>query len=199
MNKTYIWAIVGAVGVVILAIAVLPFVFSGSDDPASPHTAAELESFQSEPIDYSPQIEAYQDLIAADPTDAAAYAGLGGLYLDTGRQSEAVDQLNQAIALNPNEDFYYAVLGTAYFEMGMNDVAVREIEKGLAIAPDSQQLLFVKAGIFAQTGRQEEAQQLWQLIHDLNPDNDYGHMAQQLMNEQNNPGGGQQAPPLTGE
>lgn len=195
MNRTYIWAIVSAIGVVILAIAVLPMIFSGSDEP-SPHSAADLDSFESEAIDYTPQIEAYQDLIADDPGNPAAYAGLGGLYLETGRQTEAVDQLNQAIVLNPNEVVYYGVLGIAYFEMGMTEVAIRELEKGLAIDPNSQPLLFDMAGIFAQTGRQEEAIQLWQRVSDLNPGNDFGHMAQQLISEQTNPGSSANAPAI---
>ncbi len=196
MNKTYLWAIIAAIGVVVLAIAILPMVFAGGEDQVSPHSDADLDSFQSETIDYSPQIAAYQDLIAANPADASAYAGLGGLYLETGRQPEAVDQLNQAIALNPNEVVYYGVLGIAYFEMGMTDVALRELEKGLAIDPNSQPLLFDLAGIYAQSGRQEEALKYWQMVYDLNPNNDFGHMAQQLMAEQTNPGSSSQAPPI---
>lgn len=199
MNKTYIWAIAAAIGVVILAIAVLPFVFSSSDEPASPHSAADLQSFQSEPVDYTPQIEAYQDLIAANPNDASAYAGLGSLYRETGKPSDAVDQLNQAIAIDPNEPLYYDYLGIAYFEMGMTDIAYREIEKGLALDPTNQALLFDKAAMFAQTGRQDEAIQLWQQVYDINPSNDFGHMAQQLIKEQTDPGSSQEAPPLTGD
>lgn len=196
MNRTYLWAIIAAIGVVVLAIAILPFIFSGSDEEISPHSQAELDSFNSEPIDYTPQIEAYQDLIAANPADDSAYAGLGGLYLETGRQSEAVDQLNKAIEIKPDEVIYYGVLGIAYFEMGMTDVALRELEKGLAIDPNSQPLLFDLAGIYAQTGRQEEALTYWQKVYDLNPGNDFGHMAQQLIAEQTDPGSTADAPAL---
>jgi tetratricopeptide (TPR) repeat protein len=194
--KSYYWGIIAAVIVLVAVLVVLPNVITGGDENSSPHSAEDLAAMQSEPVDYTPQIEAYQGLIAANPSDAVAYAGLGEVYLSTGRYSEAVDQFNQAIDIDGSQASFHGQLGEAYYAMGMVDIAIRELETGLSIDGSYQPILLDLGNIYAQSGRQEEARDLWQKAYDINPTNRYGHVAKQLMAEQDNPGSSANAPEL---
>jgi len=188
--KSYYWAIIAAALVVILAITIPYFIFRDSGDPASPHSAEDLQRMQNEAADYTPQIEAYKDLINANPSDVVALAGLGDVYMQSGRYADATDVYNQAVALTVNESTYYSRLGDSEFALGMVDVALRDLQKGLAFNPQDQEILLLIGSIYAQTGKSTEGRQYWQKAYDINPTSRYGHVAQQLMSEQDNPQAG---------
>lgn len=194
--KSYYWAIIAAAIVASLAIFVPFFVFRDSGDSA-PHSAEDLQNMQNnEPVDYTPQIEAFQDLITANPADAMAVAGLGDVYMQSGRYADAADQYNKAVAISPNESVYYSRLGDAEFALGMVDVALRDLQRGLEINPNDQEILLYLGSIFAQTGKQTEATAYWQRAKDINPTSRFGHVAQQLLAEQANPEANANAPAL---
>ncbi|MHB9112814.1 MAG: tetratricopeptide repeat protein [Thermoleophilia bacterium] len=194
--KSYYWAIIAAAVVVVLAIFLPFFVFRDSGD-SPPHSAEDLQNMQNnEPIDYTPQIEAFQDLVAADPSDALSIAGLGDIYMQTGRYADAADQYNKAVAISPNKSVYYSRLGDAEFALGMVDVALRDLQRGLEINPNDQEILLYLGSIYAQTGRPTEATVYWQKARDVNPTSRLGHVAQQLLAEQENPEASANAPAL---
>lgn len=194
--KSYYWAIIAAAIVALLAVIVPMFVFRDSGDNA-PHSAEDLQSMQNnEPVDYTPQIEAFQDLIAANPSDAMAVAGLGDVYMQSGKYTDAADQYNKAVAISPGESVYYSRLGDAEFALGMVDVALRDLQKGLEINPNDQEILLYLGSIYAQTGKQTEATTYWQKARDINPNSRFGHVAQQLLAEQANPDANANAPAL---
>ena len=179
--KSYYWAIIVAGMVVILALAVPTFILKGNDQPQNPHSPEELERLRSEAVDYTPQIQAYTDLVTANPGDTLAMAGLGDVYLQQGKYSEAADWYSKAIAVQPGEPSFYGRLGEAYYGQGMVDVALRELQKGLAIDPNNQAILLDIGTVYQQTGKPEEAKNFWQKAYDINPSNQYGHVAQQLL------------------
>jgi len=194
--KSYYWAIIAAAVVVVLAIFLPFFVFRDSGDSA-PHSAEDLQNMQNnEPVDYTPQIEAFQDLIAANPADALAVAGLGDVYMQSGRYTDAADQYNKAVAISPTESVYYSRLADAEFALGMVDVALRDLQRGLEINPNDQEILLYIGSIHGQTGKQAEATQYWQKARDINPNSRFGHVAQQLLAEQANPEANTDAPAL---
>ena len=194
--KSYYWAIMAAAVVVVLAIF-LPFFVFRDDSNSSPHSAEELQNLRNnEPVDYAPQIEAYQDLITANPADADAITGLGDVYMQTGSYAQAAEQYNQAVTINPNNSVYYSRLGDAEFALGMVDVALRDLQRGLEVNPNDQEILLYLGSIYAQTGKQAEATVYWQKAMDIDPTSRFGHVAQQLLAEQANPEANADAPPL---
>ena len=189
--KSYYWAIIAAAVVLALALALPFFVFRDSGDQSNPHSGDNLSNVQSEAADYAPQIEAFQDLIKVNPNDALAVAGLGDVYMQSGRYADASDQYARAVAISPGESVYYSRLGDSEFALGMVDVALRDLQTGITINPKDQEILLYIGSIYAQTGRTTEARQIWQKAYDINSNTRYGHVAQQLIAEQDNPQSGQ--------
>ncbi len=192
--KSYYWAITAAVVVVVLLITLPLLVFRDSGDSSNPHSAEDLKNMQNEPVDYTPQIEAFQDLIKTYPNDALALAGLGDVYMQSGRYADAKDMYLKAVDISPNESVYYSRLGDSEFALGIVDVAMRDLQKGLEINPQDQEILLYIGSIDAQTGKPDEARKIWQKAYDINPSSRYGHVAQQLIAEQENPQSGGKAP-----
>ncbi|MHB1390475.1 MAG: tetratricopeptide repeat protein [Thermoleophilia bacterium] len=180
--KSYYWAIIAAAVIVPLVI-IVPSLLSrgGSTDPSNPHTPEELARLKQQATDFTPQIAAYTDLITANPTDTVAMVGLGDLYLNNGKYSDAADWYKKATDVNPKEPLFHTWLGEAYFQMGMVDVGMREIQSALALDPNNQATLVVLGLFYSQTGKTDEAKQTWQKAYDINPAAQYGHVAKQLL------------------
>ncbi len=179
--KSYYWAIFAAIAVVVLFLLVLPRVFSGSGG-SSPTT-------QNQPTyNYTPMIEAYQDLIKANPKDVIALGGLGDVYMQMGRYSDAKDVYVKAEAVSPGEAVYRGRLGEAYFELGQTDRALAEFNNGLAIDPNNQAILVDLGIISSSTNKPAQAKQYWQKAVAVNSNNDLGHTAKELIAQMETPG-----------
>ena len=188
--KSYYWAIFAAVGVVVVLIFVLPRVFGGSSASGTdPHS-------QEQQPDYTPQIEAYQDLLKANPKDAVALSGLGDVYMGQGNYSQAKDLFEQATSMDPGNALYHGRLGEAYYGLNMIDVALRELNTGLSIDPRNQAIMIDIGLIDSHTNQSAQARQMWQKAIDINPNNRMAHTAKELISQQNNPGSTTTAPPL---
>ncbi len=187
--KSYYWAIFAAVAVVVLFLLVLPRVFNGSS--SSPSTTQNHPTY-----DYTPMIEAYQDLIKANPRDAVALEGLGDVYTGMGRYSDAKDLYVKAEAVLPNDATYHRHLGEAYFELSQSDQALAEFNKGLALDPNNQAILVDLGIIFSSTNKPAEARKDWQKAVNVDPNNDLGHTAKELIAQMDNPNSTTTAPPL---
>ena len=181
--KWQYWAIAGALIIVALALTVPLLILNADGEEENPHTPEELaQMMQESTIEYDNQIAAYEDLLAANPNDDVALSGLAGIYLTReGEYNKAVDLFSRAIAVNPTNPFYYEGLGSAYFELQLYDKSEEQLQTAMEMAPDSQEIMINMGIILSQTGRAEEATQLWQRAYDLDPTNDYGHMAEQLL------------------
>lgn len=183
--KSYYWAIIAASVLVALAIIVPLLIARGSKDSAdavtSPHTPEELAKLQSKAIDYTPQIQAYSDLITANPNDVTAMIGLGDIYMDSGRASDAAKWYQKAVDVSPSSPDYHGRLGDAYYQMGMTDIALRELQAGLSLDPNNQALMVVLGLVYDQTGKKDLAQQTWQKALNLNPKSKAGEFAQKLL------------------
>jgi tetratricopeptide (TPR) repeat protein len=75
--------------------------------------------------------DAFGELLAAlliDSRDGQAHAGIGQLYLDAGRDAEAVNAFNRALELLPDRYETRYALATAYTRLGRTAEAAREFE-----------------------------------------------------------------------
>ncbi|MHB8647510.1 MAG: tetratricopeptide repeat protein [Thermomicrobiales bacterium] len=84
-------------------------------------------------------IDAYGDIIAHEPTDAAAYVALATLRIATRRATEAEALLRDALALDPNCAVAWAYLGALLLERA--DVTESEEAFARALLHDPEEFL----------------------------------------------------------
>ncbi|MBI1853883.1 MAG: tetratricopeptide repeat protein [Planctomycetes bacterium] len=73
----------------------------------------------------------YDEALALQPRNKAAYYGKGSAYQKLGNLPDAADQLEQAIAVDPAYTDAHAQLGFIYDAMGKSDRALEHLRKGL--------------------------------------------------------------------
>lgn len=86
--------------------------------------AASGPSFSEDPADYADEVDALQERLAADPSDATALRELGQIYLQTGRTNRAYDTLKRAYARLPDDPQTMFYLGVATEGVGRTNAAL---------------------------------------------------------------------------
>jgi TolB-like protein/Tfp pilus assembly protein PilF len=111
---------------------------------------------------YAQAIAEVERAIVLGPNWGSAYAVLGMALNATGRAAEAIGVLERAIRLNPRNPIftanYLAVLGGAYRLTGRYDEAITALKKALGLFPKSLLAHQHLAVIYAELGRDAEAQ-----------------------------------------
>jgi TolB-like protein/class 3 adenylate cyclase/Tfp pilus assembly protein PilF len=96
--------------------------------------------------------------LALNPSDAAAYVGLGSAFVFLGRPKDALANFEVAMRLNPDlGSGRMESVGWAYYLLHRYEDAVRVFEAGLRKSPDDY---FIHAGLaasYAELGRPEDA------------------------------------------
>jgi Flp pilus assembly protein TadD len=75
-------------------------------------------------------------LTQSNPELGGPFAGLGQIYLQTGKSAEAVLQFEAAVRANPKQPAYLNQLGVAYRQQGQFDKAREAYEQAISLAPD---------------------------------------------------------------
>jgi tetratricopeptide (TPR) repeat protein len=116
------------------------------------------------------ELQAYRNILAADPKNAKAATELGNRLYDGGRYAEAVTYYQQALQYDPKNISVSTDLGTALWYMGRADDALAQFERSLAIQPGHPQTLF-NMGIVRSEGKQDPtgAIQAWEKLLATNP------------------------------
>lgn len=116
------------------------------------------------------ELQAYRNVLASDPKNAAAATTLGNKLYDAGRYAEAIAYYQQAFALDPKNVNLSTDLGTALWYTGRPDDALAQFQKSLAVDPVHAQTLF-NQGIVRLEGKQDAlgAIEAWQTLLAKNP------------------------------
>jgi tetratricopeptide (TPR) repeat protein len=72
----------------------------------------------------------------AFPNELALVIDMINIYLETGRETEAIDAMLKAIELDPKNHQLYFVTGVAYAKIKNNDKALEYYNKALEVKPD---------------------------------------------------------------
>jgi len=80
-------------------------------------------------------VELYQKCIAMDPSDAAARALLGQVYMLMRQHDKAIAQGEKAVRVNPNAADAHCVLGMIYHYSGRHRDGVKAIQKAMRLNP----------------------------------------------------------------
>ena len=112
------------------------------------------------------QAFAEQDYLRAldvNPNQAETYNNLGALYMDQGKNGDAIAYFSQAISLDPA--YFRALLNraTAYSKTGQYTASIMDFTAAAQLRPHDPALLFNRALAYADMGKYEAA------------DNDFSH------------------------
>lgn len=110
------------------------------------------------------ELQAYRDILAADPKNARAAVQLGNKLYDAGRYAEAIPYYQQALAIEKDVNVS-TDLATAMFYSGRTDEALAQLDRSLAIDPRHGQTLF-NVGIVKRDGKKDKkgAVEAWERL-----------------------------------
>jgi TonB family protein len=131
-------------------------------------------------MDYSKDIEALKEQIAANPNDAILHQRLGALYNADGQHAKAVEEYKQALAIEPNGKGISAYFGlaSAYEKLGQLDEAIQAYRQWLSIKTDTNdtEQAYIRLGaIYLQQGRDNEALEALKQAVTINPYSQEAH------------------------
>lgn len=102
-------------------------------------------------------LQAFQRGVAAAPSQARLYVGLGDAFAELDRNGESIAALSHAVALDPGSAWAHANLGSMLYRTGDLASAERHCRAALAADPTLAMTHRNLAGILADQGRTEEA------------------------------------------
>jgi len=100
---------------------------------------------------------------------------LGSVYSATGRNAEAIGELDRALKLAPNSDEAYRRLGRAYLASGRNGEAIQVYERAVQLNPYYWLNYNALGQAYFQSGDNEKALAAWRKITELEPENAVGY------------------------
>lgn len=117
------------------------------------------------------ELQAYRDILKADPKNAKAAVELANRLYDAGRYADAVPYYRQALALEPRNANVSTDLATALYYSGRTDDSLEQLNASLSIDPTHAQTLF-NLGIVRKEGKKDAkgAADAWQRLLDAHPD-----------------------------
>jgi tetratricopeptide (TPR) repeat protein len=105
-----------------------------------------------------------------DPTDSAAWSGLGSCYAGLNHSEEAISAYRQAIAANPRDETSHFHLANYYGRLGRFEEAMAAYRQAIALNPSFEAAHFNLGVVYARTGRYEEGRQAFETVIRLDPD-----------------------------
>jgi tetratricopeptide (TPR) repeat protein len=113
----------------------------------------------------------YQAILGLSPREAAAYNGLGNLYLMQDRNEDAISALKSAVSIDTTSAPSHALLGMAYYQVGQFRAAQEEFDHALRLRPNDPKTTFFLARTVAQLGNLQDAAELLEKVQHADPQN----------------------------
>jgi len=116
------------------------------------------------------------EALRLDPEDVEVRCALARIYLDTGRQDEARDELGRALRDHPDSDMAHVLLGLVLEASGHRHEAVAEFKRAIALRPNYWAHHQDLGILFYRASRYEEAAAEFRRVTELAPDNSRGFL-----------------------
>jgi serine/threonine protein kinase/Flp pilus assembly protein TadD len=95
--------------------------------------------------------------LALDPSSQAANTVLGGIFVEQGKNAEAIRKLRQAVALAPNDVQSWDYLGYGYHYAGLDDLAEAALRHSRDLNPSPPRIYWMHGRMLLYEGRAHEA------------------------------------------
>lgn len=151
---------------------------------STPVAAAPAAASATTPAINEQELQAYREILKADPKNARAATELGNRLYDAGRYAEAIPYYRQALAADPKNVNVSTDLGTAIWYTGDADGALAQFEQSLKIDPAHGQTLF-NMGIVKSQGKNDPrgAATAWEKLLASNPSYPEAERVRRLLDE----------------
>ena len=118
---------------------------------------------------YDEAINAFNQAIQLDPTDAVAYNNRGAAYGQMGNHKQQIEDCNKALQLNPKDAIAYNNRGVAYGELGYYEQEIEDCTKAIELNPKLA-VAYYHRGIASQKlGNRTQAETDKKMAYALNP------------------------------
>ena len=112
-------------------------------------------------------VDAYNKVLAFQPTAPEAYAAIGQSLFALNRMAESKAALQKALRLDPADGAAHATLGKIYQDGGQDDQAIAEFEAAIRERPDDRDAMYRVFRIYSKKGDTINAARLQNQIKDL--------------------------------
>lgn len=133
--------------------------------------------WDADPARWEQAIDAYRQVVALDPTYAAAWNNLGLLLHRMGQYGEAREAYVSAFQQDPRCAEAAYNLGSLDEDCGDGDAAIRHYRRALAVSPDYADAHFNLAAALARSGRNADAVRHWQRYLELDAASPWARIA----------------------
>lgn len=112
----------------------------------------------------------YDEILAVEPNNSEALAGVGNVLLSTGDPGTARDFFDRAIQADPDNAQAYVGLASAYNALGMIEQAVASFESALSQNPQNLQARYALGLLYIEVGREADAIPHLEQVLQVHPD-----------------------------
>lgn len=165
--------LIGAGGLVAVALVLLVVRAPSVDAPAGASPAATTVGPAAEPLDdVDTMISRLADRLAKDPTDGAGFRMLGWSHVMTGHPERAINPYRKALALLPKDAAVHAGYGEALTGVAKGRVtaeAKAQFEQALSLDPAEPRSRYFMGLWQAQNGQERQALDAWIALANSGP------------------------------
>jgi tetratricopeptide (TPR) repeat protein len=133
--------------------------------------------WDADPAHWEDAIDAYQRVVAVEPSYAAAWNNLGLLHHRMGQYTEAQEAYEAALRAQPTCAEAAYNLGSLCEDLGELPASIRYYLRALELSPDYPDAHFNLAGVLGKSGRGREAVQHWRRYLELDAESPWARIA----------------------
>jgi len=133
--------------------------------------------WDADPAHWEDAIEAYQRVVAVEPSYAAAWNNLGLLHHRMGQYTEAQEAYEAALRAQPTCSEAAYNLGSLCEDLGELPASIRFYLRALELSPDYPDAHFNLAGVLGKSGRGREAARHWRRYLELDAESPWARIA----------------------
>jgi tetratricopeptide (TPR) repeat protein len=133
--------------------------------------------WDADPAHWEDAIDAYQRVVAVEPSYAAAWNNLGLLHHRMGQYTEAQEAYEAALRAEPGCAEAAYNLGSLCEDLGELPASIRYYLRALELSPDYPDAHFNLAGVLGKSGRGREAVQHWRRYLELDAESPWARIA----------------------
>jgi len=111
-----------------------------------------------------------QKAMELNPRLADVYISIGGIYVQLGRNVEAIEKLKKGVSMAPNSDWAQDMLAYAYHYTGLIELAEKGYRRSMELNPTSRRIYWMHARMLLYLGKPKEAEEEMRQVLANSPD-----------------------------